>query len=655
MNTFHKILIANRGEIVLRVAASAGNMGIPVAGIFADNDRESEWLKKIPESYSLGEGAISDTYLNIEKIISIALKCGANAIHPGYGFLAENPSFAQACADANITFIGPAPEVLRLTGDKLEARKVAISLGIPVPESYTGSVSEILKRKSTFKYPVMVKAVYGGGGKGMRLVRSPEELEQAIDITSSEAILYFGDERIYLEQYIDHVRHIEVQLLADLHGNIMHLFDRECSLQRRHQKIIEEAPSCLDQSIKELIYSAALAMGQHIGYTHAGTIEFLVNEQGDFSFLEINPRIQVEHGITEMITGVDIVKEQIRIAQGNLLSVLNSDLCVQGHSIEARIYAEDFESDFSPSPGKIHAFLPPLNTEIRLETAVGNQSEVSGSYDPMIAKILVHAQNRDEAILKITQAISDFVITGVRHNLALLKQIFTDHDYRYHHTSTQFLKQKKTFYLKAIAETRQTIDHWHLFVAASVLVIMQNMKKESVWGQYWRNVQQIRFRLNRHIMEADYRYLGNAFEFYTDERCFYVSEIVTEWHAIHFNINHTPMTLYYVPEKEGTIEISNGHIQYLLERFFLPVPFMLNTESEPCADHSLLIVAPQPGTVLDIKVTEGQKIKAGDNLITLESMKLENTILALQPGMIKKISIKKGDKVKKNEPLIYLQ
>jgi acetyl/propionyl-CoA carboxylase alpha subunit len=655
LKTFHKILIANRGEIVLRIADTAGKMGIPIAGIFAENDRESEWLKKIPEAYSLGEGAISETYLNIEKMIAIALRCGANAIHPGYGFLAENPSFAQACADHDITFIGPAPEVLRLTGDKLEARKVAVSLGIPVPESYTGSASDMLKKKNAFKYPVMVKAVYGGGGKGMRLVRAPEELEQAIHITSSEAILYFGDERIYLEQYIDHVRHIEVQILADMHGNIMHVFDRECSLQRRHQKIIEEAPSCLDPFVKELIYSAALAMGQHIGFTHAGTIEFLVNDQGAFSFLEINPRIQVEHGITEMITGVDIVKEQIQIAQGKVLSLMNSDIRAHGHSIEARIYAEDFESDFSPSPGRIHAFLPPQDAEIRLETAVGNYSEVSGSYDPMIAKILVHAPTRDEAILKITQTINDFVITGVRHNLALLKQIFMDNDFRHHHTSTQFIKQKKPIYLKSIAEIRQTLDPWHLVVAASVLVIMQNMEKESAWDQYWRNVQQIRFRLNHHIMEADYRYLGNAFEFYTDEKCFYVSEIVIEWHAIHFNINHTPMTLYYVPEKDGTIEFSNGHIQYLLERFFLPVPFMLSTETEANADHSLLIVAPQPGTVLDIKVTEGQKIKVGDNLITLESMKLENTILALQSGMIKKISIKKGDKVKKNEPLIYLQ
>lgn len=653
---FRKILIANRGEIVLRIAAAAESLGIAVAGIYSENEKDSYWVRKLPEAYSLGDGIIADTYLDIEKIISVAERCKADAIHPGYGFLAENPSFARACFTHQIVFIGPSPEILELTGNKLAARNIAASLGIPVIKSFTGSGSELINQKESFTYPLIVKAVFGGGGKGMRLVYAPDEMEHAVHLASSEALLYFGDERIFVEQYMDKVRHIEIQLIADMQGHIIHLFDRECSLQRRHQKIIEEAPANVDIRIKEDLYHAAISFARNIGYTNAGTVEFLVDEAGNFHFLEMNPRIQVEHGITEMITGIDIVKEQIWIAEGNPLSILGQKISAKGHSIEARIYAEDPESDFIPAPGKIFAFVPPEMEGIRLDTAIESRSEISASYDPMIAKIMVHEQTREEAIKKIAWAIDHFAITGIRHNLSLLQQIFADNDFQHQKTSTQFLETKTTTYLENILTHRRKINSHHLLIAASLLVLGKNNDSESLWNHYWRNVYQIRFRFENRILEADFQKTGNGYHFYINEHVYNVSEIVIEWHAIHFNIDHETVKLYYLPEDDGLIELSDGHVHFYISRFFLPSQLSFpKADAETGSEHASLIVAPHPGTILDIKVAEGQIIKEGDHLMTIESMKLENTILALHSGMIKKINIKKGDKVKKNEPLVYLQ
>jgi acetyl-CoA carboxylase biotin carboxylase subunit len=423
---FKKILIANRGEIAVRVMRACHEMGIETVAIYSDVDRESLHVRMADEAYHCGAPPARDSYLVMDRVLDIARQCGVDGIHPGYGFLAENGDFADACNAAGIRFIGPTGDVMRSMGDKVTARRTMQKAGVPI---VPGTIEALTDEQATafameIGLPVMVKASAGGGGKGMRLVREEKQLEQALVRARSEAQSSFGDDSLYVEKFVEQPRHIEIQLLADTHGTTIHLGERECSIQRRHQKILEEAPgNGITPELRERMGAAAVAAAEAVGYVGAGTCEFLVDKHDDFFFLEMNTRVQVEHAITEAITGVDIVKAMIRACAGDPLGIAQEEVRITGHAIEARIYAEDPDNNFVPSPGEIVVFRPPDGIGVRLDSGVYQGATVTVYYDPMIAKLVCWGATRDEAIERTKRALSEFVIKGIKTSIPFHQKV----------------------------------------------------------------------------------------------------------------------------------------------------------------------------------------------------------------------------------------
>jgi acetyl-CoA carboxylase biotin carboxylase subunit len=423
---FDKVLIANRGEIAVRVIRACREMGIRTVAIYSDVDRESLHVRFANEAYCCGPPPARDSYLVMDRILEIAKRSGAQAIHPGYGFLAENGDFADRCESEGICFIGPAGEVMRSMGDKVTSRRTMEKAGVPIVPGTTERLSDeaIARWSRDVGPPVMVKASAGGGGKGMRLVRSEDELAQAVARARSEAKSSFGDDGLYVEKFIEKPRHIEIQILADSHGNAIHLFERECSIQRRHQKVIEEAPgNGITPELREKMGEAAVAAAKAVGYVGAGTCEFLVDPRNHFYFLEMNTRVQVEHAVTEAITGVDIVKAMIRVAAGEPLGIAQEDLSIHGHAIEARIYAEDPEQNFIPSPGKIIAYRPADGIGVRVDSGVYQGATVTVHYDPMVAKLIAWGGDRREAIDRLERALGEFLVKGIKTSIPFHRKV----------------------------------------------------------------------------------------------------------------------------------------------------------------------------------------------------------------------------------------
>jgi acetyl-CoA carboxylase biotin carboxylase subunit len=441
---FRKILIANRGEIALRVIWACRELGIKAVAVHSDVDRDSLHVRFADEEVCIGPARSADSYLNITAIIAAAEISGADAIHPGYGFLSENPHFAEICGECGITFIGPRPETIRRMGDKAEARRTMIEAGVPVLPGSEGTIESVEEAEALARrvgFPVIVKAAAGGGGRGMRVVSEPADLASAFETARTEAAAAFGVPDVYVEKYLVRPRHIEFQVLGDLHGNLVHLFERECSIQRRHQKVIEEAPSpALDPELRERMGAAALQAARAVNYQNAGTIEFLLDEDGSFYFMEMNTRVQVEHPVTENITGIDLVKEQIRIAAGEPLPFRQEDLRIHGWSIEARITAEN-PFTFVPSPGLITSFHPPGGPGIRIDTAAYAGYKVLPYYDSMIGKLIARGNSRAEAAGRLRRAIDFFVIEGIQTNLPLLREILDDPAFARGELSTKFMEQ----------------------------------------------------------------------------------------------------------------------------------------------------------------------------------------------------------------------
>jgi acetyl-CoA carboxylase biotin carboxylase subunit len=427
---FRKILIANRGEIALRVIRACREMGISPVAVYSEADRAALHVRKSDEAYLLGPSAASESYLNIERILDAARKSGAEAIHPGYGFLSENEKFAQACSDAGIKLIGPTPNAMRQMGSKTAARQAMQRAGVPIvpgTASAVGSLEEAETTATRIGYPVMLKAAAGGGGKGMRLVSAPGELKPALEGAQSEALRSFGDASVYLEKAILKPRHIEVQVLADEHGNTLYLGERECSIQRRHQKVLEECPSpIVDVHMRARMGETAVQVARAVGYSNAGTVEFLVDADRKFYFLEMNTRLQVEHPVTECVTGLDLVHLQIRIAQGEKLSIQQNEVQLRGHAIECRVYAEDPENNFFPSPGLIHKLEEPGGPGIRVDSGVYEGWRVPIEYDPLLAKLIGFGADRKQAIARLQRALDEYFVGGIKTNLSLFKQILRD-------------------------------------------------------------------------------------------------------------------------------------------------------------------------------------------------------------------------------------
>ncbi len=495
MKIFNKILIANRGEIAVRVIRASKRLGIKTVAIYSQADEHAFHVRLADESYSLGGNDLDKTYLNIRKILQVAKTSGCEAIHPGYGFLAENPLFVEACDKAGIVFIGPSTRAIRLMGNKIKSRAFVKKLGIPMTEGITGDIDTLKNKAKDLNLPILVKAAAGGGGKGMRIVHNINELEEILQSTSREAKSYFGDGTVYIEKYIEEPRHIEIQVLGDKHGNIVHLFERECSIQRRYQKIIEESPSVtLDQIARKKMGLAAVKIAREIGYENAGTVEFLVDKDLNFYFLEMNTRVQVEHPVTELVTGIDIVEEQIRIAAGAEIKFKQEDITQNGHAIECRIYAEDPHTSFMPSPGNIILYSEPFGDGIRVDSGLDKCASVESFYDPLICKLIVFGNTREEARKRMIHALDNFVIHGIKTNIAFLKYLLAGNAYKLNKISTKYCDDHLDDLLTKILKDREVFPKYLPAIAYFLYCINQtNNNKadfsESLWQKigYWRN------------------------------------------------------------------------------------------------------------------------------------------------------------------------
>lgn len=457
-----KILVANRGEIALRVMKSIREMGIKTVAVYSEADRNSPHVRYADEAVCIGEAASKQSYLRGDKIVEVAKKLGADGIHPGYGFLSENADFAKLVADSGITFIGPSPQAIEIMGSKLAAKEAAKQFNIPMVPGSKGAISNLSEATeicATIGYPVLIKASAGGGGKGMRVVNSADELQEQMQRAQSEASNAFGDGSVFIEKYVGSPKHIEVQILGDNYGNIVYLFERECSVQRRHQKVIEEAPSsCLTPEKRKAIGEAAVLVGKSCSYTGAGTVEFLVDEHLNFYFLEMNTRLQVEHPVTEMITGVDLVKEQIKIARGEKLSFSQADLTFRGHAVELRVYAEDPANHFLPDIGKLQKYKKPEGPGVRVDDGYEEGMDIPIYYDPMLAKLIAYGNNRAEAIERLLRAINEYEVVGVKTTLSFGKFVLTHPDFTSGKFDTNFVaKNYLPEYLKAETEDEMEI------------------------------------------------------------------------------------------------------------------------------------------------------------------------------------------------------
>jgi acetyl-CoA carboxylase biotin carboxylase subunit len=443
---FQKVLIANRGEIALRVIRACKELGIATVAVYSEADRECLHVRFADDDVCIGRPPGRDSYLNIPRLIAAAEITGADAIHPGYGFLAENPEFAEKVAASNITFIGPTPDQIRQMGDKATARKIAQKLKVPTVPGSPGPVEspeDGLKIAAKIGFPVIIKAAAGGGGKGMRVAADEEQFTQSFNLATQEALAAFGSGAVYLEKYLARPRHIEFQIMGDTHGKVMHLCERDCSVQRRHQKLVEEAPSpALDQTLREDIGDAAVKLAASIGYVGAGTIEFLLDEDGSFYFMEMNTRIQVEHPVTEMCTNFDLVKEQIRVAAGEPLSFVMNGNRLRGHAIECRVNAEDPARNFQPSPGLITAYHPPGGPGVRVDTHIYAGYTVPPYYDSLLAKVIVHGNTREEALARMRQALDSFIIEGVTTTIPFLGRVMRHPDFIAGKVDTKFLERE---------------------------------------------------------------------------------------------------------------------------------------------------------------------------------------------------------------------
>ncbi|RPJ23285.1 MAG: acetyl-CoA carboxylase biotin carboxylase subunit [Chloroflexi bacterium] len=444
---FKKVLVANRGEIAVRIIRACRELGVDVVAVYSEADRHALHVRYADEAYLLGPAPSRESYLRADKIIDIARKCGADAVHPGYGFLAERDDFAEACEEAGIAFIGPKPSSIAAMGDKAEARATVIKAGVPVVPGTEGmgnmTDEELLAQAPQVGFPLLVKATAGGGGKGMREVKSLEEMPALLQSARREAESSFGNGNVYLEKLVAGARHIEIQILADTHGNVIHLGERECSLQRRHQKLLEEAPSsAVDDQLRETMGNVAVKAAKAVDYVNAGTIEFLLDKDENYYFLEMNTRLQVEHPVTEMVTGIDIVKEQIRVARGRILSYKQQDVKFNGHAIECRINAEDPYNNFMPSTGRITHSLLPTGPGVRVDTGVYPGFEITPFYDPMIAKLIVWGETRAQAILRMRRALEEYRIVGVRTNIPFHQTMMDSHRFMGGQYDTRFVEER---------------------------------------------------------------------------------------------------------------------------------------------------------------------------------------------------------------------
>ena len=652
-----KILIANRGEIACRIIKTAKKMKIKTVAVYSDADRQADFVKQADESYYIGPSSPSESYLVIKKIIEVAKKSKSDAIHPGYGFLSENYNFVKALEKEKIKFIGPNKNAIIKMGDKIESKNLANKLKLNIIPGHTEAIKDpkkAIKIAEKIGFPVLLKASAGGGGKGMRIVENRKELEPNLKAAQGEALNSFGDDRVFIEKYITNPRHIEIQILCDKHGNQIHLGERECSIQRRYQKVIEECPSpFLDEELRNAMAEQALKLAKEVKYDSAGTVEFVVDDQKNFYFLEMNTRLQVEHPVTELVTGVDLVEQMINCADGKKLNIRQKDIKLNGWSIESRIYAEDPLKDFLPSIGRIIEYEEPTNFNvneiIRNDTGVSSGSDISIYYDPMISKLAVHAETRLKSIDLMINALQQYYITGVDHNIESLISTLKNNDFKSGNISTNFIKENypkgyssnfglnkslmNKFNMAAVyvysklnkfkgnnisvSSKKRSFDYQlkeEKMLEDGYLIRLGDKRKDFVISSSWKNNEKVM------CLKID------------EELCFVkVNEIK--------NFNQFSFTI-----EDCTLNLTLSSTQ--IEKLFAYMPAI------KVEDLSKKLISPMPGLVKSISIKKNQPIKQGQELIVIEAMKMENILKSEKDCIVDDVLIKEGSSVSTDEVLI---
>jgi propionyl-CoA carboxylase alpha chain len=653
-----KILIANRGEIACRIIKTANKMNIKTVAVYSEADKHADFVKLADESYLIGPSSPNESYLVIKKIIEIAKKSKSDAIHPGYGFLSENYNFVKALEKEKIKFIGPNKNAITKMGDKIESKNLANKLKLNIIPGHTEAIKDpkkAIKISEKIGFPVLLKASAGGGGKGMRIVESRKDLEANLKAAQSEALNSFGDDRVFIEKYITNPRHIEIQILCDKHGNQIHLGERECSIQRRYQKVIEECPSSfVDKELREAMAEQALRLAKEVKYDSAGTVEFVVDNDRNFYFLEMNTRLQVEHPVTELVTGIDLVEQMINCADGKKLNLKQKDINLNGWSIESRIYAEDPLKDFLPSIGRLIDYHEPQQknkTEIiRNDTGVSGGSDISIFYDPMISKLAVHEKTRTKAIDLMINALQQYYITGVDHNIAFLISTLKNKDFRSGSISTNFIKENypKGYYFNyglsksliekfnyaaifiykklninitnldlSVISKKITSDFEiksHKLVDKNLSMIVVHKNKEIVLHSLWK--------INQKIMELNIN----------DEKCFVKINKINNFNQFSITIEDCSLDLIVAPNKNKAL-----------------FDYMPEIKRE---DLSKKLISPMPGLIKSISIKKGQLIKQGEELVIIEAMKMENILKSEKDCLVEDVLIKEGSSVSTDEVLI---
>jgi len=644
---FKKVLIANRGEIACRIIRTLRRMGIGSIAVYSEADEDALHVEMADEAYFLGPSPVRESYLNIQAVLKAAKESGAEAIHPGYGFLSENAAFADRVNKEGFVFIGPSPKAIAAMGDKLEAKRLARLANVSCLPGSDAPLKDLRKAKKIAQeigYPLMVKAAAGGGGKGMRIVRDSTTLDADLKGAMNEATTSFGDGRVFLEKYIDHSRHIEIQILADHHGNVIHLGERECSLQRRHQKVIEEAPSpFVTPSLREEMGREAIRLAKTVEYTSAGTIEFVVDQDRNFYFLEMNTRLQVEHPVTEMITGFDLVEEMIRIAANEPLRIQQSDVKFKGHAIEARIYAEDSSRGFLPSTGRIETYLPPPEKEgeIRLESGVREGDIITPYYDPMIAKLIVHAPERKLACDTLMQALDQFYVRGIATNIAFLAFLANSPFFRKGDFNTTTLDG-----LYGEGFTPETPQNPQIAVgtAAVMYCIRKGLTKAELVVLVGRESHPVRVDHN-----------GSRYEVKEGDETIIIESHWKPGDVLFRGVFNGHAITLQLDAKGIRDELSwNGYgattciVSPEIAAFIDRMPL----KQKPDTSH--IVMAPMPGLVVDVAVKVGDPIKIGQPVAIIEAMKMENIIRASCDGIIEQVYVKKGDSVNLDQHLVKI-
>jgi propionyl-CoA carboxylase alpha chain len=666
---FKRILIANRGEIACRIIRTARRLGIETVAVYSEADQDGLHVEMADRAVLIGPSPAAESYLSIEKVVAACRATGAEAVHPGYGFLSEREAFPRELAKAGIVFIGPRPEAIARMGDKIESKKAAAAAGVATVPGHLGAIADAAQAVQVadeIGYPVMIKATAGGGGKGMRVAQSRAEVGAGFERARSEARSSFGDERVFIEKFIVDPRHIEIQVLGDKHGNLIHLGERECSIQRRNQKVVEEAPSpLLDARTRERMGEQALALAQAVGYDSAGTVEFVVGQDKSFYFLEMNTRLQVEHPVTELVTGIDLVEQMIRVAAGEKLALRQVDVRLSGWAIETRVYAEDPVRNFLPSVGRLVRYRPPPvaapGITIRNDTGVFEGGEISIFYDPMIAKLITHAPTREAAIMAQIDALDAFAIDGVRNNLSFLSALMQNQRWREGKLSTSFLAEEFPGGFHAAPQDKGIVRVLAAVAAAVDLIAGERKRMISGQqpGQAVTRERRRAVRLGQTEIKLEIRRAApvEAASSHSEPAVLEVRFLDEPERAKHLiKSGWKPGELVWSGSLDGRglfVQVRPALNAFDLVHHGVETRAYVYTEREAAAaclmpakqaaDSGKALRCPMPGLVLSVSVREGQEVKAGETLAVIEAMKMENVLRADRDDVVKKIHAKPGD------------